>query len=402
MDNTPDTRLQHAAFELSRYRYQQALALAQEVLGELETGVQSRASVARAHELAGQAALGMGDTALASEHLSHAIEMLSELGESARMMACQLGQAECSMRRSDLAKARHICKHVRTQAEHDGLEKLAAHAELTLGSIKWMQGDAEAALLHLASAASRLRELGEQALLYRAYSSEAAARVMLGEDLAAQKLLGEALYYFRTVNDATLIARCLNNLAGIAYAQHDWSRAREYLLQCVSIETEVQDRGDLALAWYNLALVELREANTKLARKYFNRAFQLAQECGDRDSEAAALIQLGVVCLLESDAEEALNYASLSETRAEGSSSAMAATVQSYISLILLANNQVEAAAQRWSTRTSFEPASTLETLGELLRFLTSTDFSPRSSLTPEARAMAIAWQSELVIPDGI
>jgi tetratricopeptide (TPR) repeat protein len=399
MNDTPDIRLERAGFELSRFRYQQALALAQEVLGELEAGVRDRDIVACAHELAGQAALGMGDIGLASEHLSHAVELLSELGESARMMVCQLGQAECSMRRSDLAQARHICKHVRTQAEHDGLDRLAAHAELSLGSIKWMQGDAEAALPHLAGAESRLRELGEQALLYRAYCSEAVARVMIGDEQTAQELLSNALNYFRGVNDVTLVARCLNNLAGIAYGRRDWSRAREYLLQCVNIETELQDRGDLALTWYNLALVEMREANTKLARKYFNRAFQLAQDCGDRDSEAAALIQLGVVCLLESDTEEALNYALLSETRAEGSSSAMAATVQSYIPLILLANNQLEAAAQRWSTRTYFEPASTLESLGELLHFITSEHFTPKSSLTPDALALALDWEADLAPP---
>lgn len=344
MDENPDTRLARAAAELSRYRYQQALAHAQEVLGELEMSEHNLDSVARAHELAGQAALGMGDTAVASEHLGRAVELLSELGESERMLACQLGQAECSMRRADLAQARHICKQVRAQAEHDGLEKLAARAELSLGSIKWMQGDAKAALLHIASAESRLRKLGEQALLHRAYCSEAVARLMLGEEQAAQQLQTDALMYFRQVNNVTLVARCLNNLAGIAYAQRDWSRAREYLLQCVSIETEVQDRGDLALTWYNLALVEVREANIKLARKYFYRAFQLAQDCGDRDAEAAALIQLGVVSLLESDTKEALNYAILSEARAEGSSSALADIVQSHIPVILLANNQVEAA----------------------------------------------------------
>lgn len=399
-DATADC-LNVAARELSRYHYQEALAIAQEVLGALEMNARNTDLVARAHELAGQAALGIGDTALASEHLSHAMELLSEMGESERMMACQLGQAECSMRRADLSQARYICRQVRAQAEHDGLAKLAAHAELSLGSIMWMQGDAQAGLQHVQSAEQRLRELGEQALLYRAYSSEAVALAMLGDETRAAQLLTEALEYFRGVNDAALAARCLNNLAGLAYSRRDWPQAREYLMQCVGIETEVQDRGDLALTWYNLALVEQRQGDLRLARKYLNRAFQLAQDCGDRDSEAAALIQLGVISLLESDVEEALNYAILSEARAEGSPSAMAASVQAYIPLILLASNQIEAARQRWGAGVSLEPSPTLETMNELLRFMLSTRFIPRSPLTAEALAIAREWKAELCQPLG-
>lgn len=388
--------LGHAAAALSQYNYQSALSLAQEALGNIELNSEEAGLLATALLYSGNAALGCGDILLAEEHLNHAADLFAEGSDTADSLECQIGLAECALRRSDLPRAARALKGIAVQLEEQSWPELQARLQLLQGSLLWMEGKSLEASALLQEAATKMSEPGSLMMFHRMQCSLAVALALEGQEDVARQMLLTALDYFSEVKDAALIARCLNNLAGLAFNQQHWDAARKYLMQCIAIETEAQDRADLAAAWSNLAIIEMRSNNLKLARKYLNRAFQLAQECADRDSEAAALIQLAVLSLLESDCEQALNYSMLSQALTEGLQGTAVASVLNYIPVVLIACNQTDAAALRLSELSLPAGTQAAQALTELLDFILGKDFVPQQPLTAESRDLAISWLKQL------
>jgi tetratricopeptide (TPR) repeat protein len=367
--------LAHASIALAKFHYHEALNAAQIALAELESDPDMKLQ-AMAHELCGQAALNCGEYLQSEEHFRNAANLLDELNESRRMMACQCWLAECANRQGDLRGARHQALEALEIVQDAGWLDLEARARNCLGNICWQEGKLDEAEVFLKRAVELFSEHGSAHQASSARSSLGIVYALQGKEAEAAQLLTTALRDFQEAGDLARMVRCLNNMAGLAFQRGDPSRAREYLLQCVDMEQDMQDRGDLVQSWYNLGVIEMHSQELALARKYFHRAKHLAQEVGDRATEGAALLQLGIASLLDNDPDAAMNFLVLGETLMAGSPSTTAQVVQNYKPVFFLAQGHFELARKHWASRPASIEPSLLNALHDLLHFLQSSRFT--------------------------
>ena len=397
MDDSAAGQLARAREALARFRYAQALHAAQIALGELEQDNENALSQqAEAHELAGDAALNLREFLTADEHLRTAVDLLDELGEQRRLLACLCALAECASRQGDLRKAKHLAEDVLLRAQQAGWSNLEARALTCLGNIYWQEGSLEAAVDCLNRSIDMFHQLNLPQRSSRSLASLGVVQAVQGNLQAAMETLHKALREFQQQGDLSRVVGCLNNLAGLAYQLGDTNRAREYLLQCVELENDLQDRGDLVLSWHNLGLIELQDGRRQLARKYFHRSFHLAQEVGDRNTEGASLVQLGLVSLLDNEVDEALNYARLSEPLLAGSTSTTAHSLQLHLPLFYLAAGHIEKASELWPHALDSARSAELGSAIQVLGFMLSDAFAPEEALPGEFSTIASRWLDQL------
>jgi tetratricopeptide (TPR) repeat protein len=399
MTNPATIHLAQASAALNRYRYPQALHAAQIALAELEQAEADPALQAEAHELAGAAAINCGEYLLAEEHIRKAANLLFELGEQQRLLACQCALAECANRQGDLRGARHQALEALAVAKAQGWPELAARAANCLGNIGWQEGKLDEAEEYLCSAIVIHEQNHSPHQASSARSSLGVVYALQNRDAEATELLRTAMQEFQDAGDLARMVRCLNNLAGLAFQHGDANRAREYLLQCVELEQDIQDRGDLVQSWYNLGVIEMHEQQLPVARKYFHRAMHLAQEVGDRATEGSALVQLGIASLLDSDPVSAMNYILLSDSLFAGSSSTSAQVVQFYKPVFFLANGHYEFAQRLWQSRPAGIEANVIQAVGSLLRFMLSSKFICDVNHDIQFRSLCEKWFNELEPP---
>lgn len=388
-------RLAQARTELMRYRYQEAITLLEELLADLEQ-VDDASMRSDALELAGEAAMGLAEFGQAEEYFTQVLAGLDLEGEQHRMTSCQLGLAECHLRHGDFRQSRYLIELCLQRSSAHGWMNFKARALLQLGNLCWLEGDMVRAIEHLEQAVALFDELGLEMPASRARSSLGISYNIVGRSAEALAMFERALAYFQEIGDFTQVVRCLNNLAGIAFLDRDWQRARAHLLECVQLETEIRNRADLALSWYNLGLIELRMKDYRQARKYLNRGFQLAQEVSDRVTEASSLMQLGIVSLLEADPVEAVNFAKLAHSRLEASPSGRAATLKWLAAVFSLAASQVAEAAAQWDSRPEMTDPDGVATILELLHMMQSPAYQAAVEMAPAAAEKIETWICEL------
>ena len=389
-------RLDKARELLSQYKFGEAMTELEIVLAKLESTPAGTAERALAHELAGESAHRMGAFPQAQEHLQQAAVLLDELGEEQRLLRCQLFLAECLLRQGNIGAASHLVADSEQRAAASGFADVLAQCMVLRGSIAWSQGRLSDALVCCAQAVAEFERLGSQDELNWAKSSLAICHAMLGDDERATTLFEESLHFFETAGNYTQTARCLNNLGGIAFAREDFDRAREYLLRCVDLESDIQARGDMAPTWLNLGLIEIWADNLKQAKKYLHRSLQVAVEVGDIGSEGVAMINLGIVALLEGNLDEAVNYSRLSTACFEGSTSSNAERFQCYLPVFLLAHGRLDAAMAAWAARPNIEDPLELRSLAALLARVRRMAAEPGSSWPPEAVEITRSWLDDL------
>jgi tetratricopeptide (TPR) repeat protein len=398
VSSTTASRLEHSAALLAARQLRLALHEAELALAALEVDTDARLS-ADAHEIAGSAALGLGRYPVAEEHLRQAAMLLHDQGEEQRALSSQLRLAEALFRQGNLLSARHLAQLALDKSRAENWLELTARSLMCLGNLAWAEGivqDAHDLLSEATQVYDGLQLASEAA---RARCALAVAYAMAGETEIATSLLQQALLQFQHDRDYMQIARCLNNLAGIHFQNQDYSRAREYLLQCVDLEAEQGARSDMASAWFNLSLIELGEKNIKLARKYLHRTLQLAHETGDRNREGAALLHLGIVALLEDEAAEAQNFIDLAASAFQGSPSQHARTFRIYQAVFHLAAGRIEKAVQTWNLPTGGRGIVEIEkrTLAALLAHLANTYKDEDTALLEKVRQHARSWVEELL-----
>ncbi|MBN2082306.1 tetratricopeptide repeat protein [bacterium] len=396
MSSSAAERLESVRQELTRFRYAQALQAVEVLLADLEQAGGDEQLTGKAYELASEAAMGLGEFGQAQEYLTVALALVDDQQEPQRGAACQLSLAECYLRHGELRRSRHLVETILDQARDAGWQALEARALLQLGNVGWLEGDLPGAIKDLQQAIILFDDLELALPAFRARSSLGIAYNMCGRTDEAQEMFLLVLGFFQEKGDFTQVIRCLNNLAGIAFSRRDWDRAREYLLDCVKLETEIRNRSDLALSWFNLGLVELRLKDFTLARKYLNRAFQLSQEVDDRVTEASALMQLGIVSLLEGNPGEAVNYAGLARGRLEASPSTRTALLHWLTAVFQLANSQVEQAEELWRQRPPLVDQDALEGLVDMVKLIASAGYQNSVDMTAPARRKAGQWVNQL------
>lgn len=398
MVDAPATSLMRANELLSQFKLQQALNEAEHALASLEGDRLNIDFRAQAHEIAGKAAIGLGRYPLAEEHLRQAVLLYDELEASKQLLACQLALAESVIRQGQFQPARHLANAALQKAQQENWQQLIANSLICLGNIAWAEGDVATALNLLWQAIELFDSLAMPREASRARCSLGVVYSIAGDQKRAIEQLHLALEHFQQQHDYTLISRCLNNLAGIAFTEADYSRAREYLLQCVDLETEIGARGDMSPSWFNLGLIELSEPNTKLAKKYFHRAMQLAREAGDRGMEGSALFHLGIAALFENENAEAFNLAQLSASVFEGSSSQRAQALRLYMPVFLLAEGNIRGATAAWAKQESNCTRDRLElrTMTALLANLAVHYYEADAEITRGVRELAKKWHAQL------
>lgn len=400
-DESLNLRLDQARELLSRYEFPQAMTQLKAVLAALAGMAGETELKACAHELAGEAAHRMGEFPLAEEHLQQANILFDELGDGKRLLRSQLFLAECVLRQGNLGAASHLVSDAEARASAAELPGEQARCKVLQGSIAWYQSRLPQAVAFTEEAIAEFYRLGMMDELNWAKSSLAVCYAVVGDDQPAARLFTEALDYFQEAGNVTQMARCLNNLGGIAFANEDYARSREYLLQCVGLESMMHARGDMAPTWLNLGLIETREGNYKLARKYLNRSFQLAVEVGDRESEGVALINLGIVALLESNLDEAINYSRLSSACFEGSVSSNADRCQNYLPVFHLAHGRPDAAKAAWDAKPQLEDPIEMRSLAMLLKRVVQLAAQEGTNWPEETVAIAGGWLQDIALDDG-
>ncbi len=398
MPDASANHLDRAAQLLRAFQMPQALAEAELELAALEATPENTAARALAHRLAGQAATALGRFGVAEEHLEHASLLLDELGAQEELLTCQLELAEAVFRQGNLRSARHIATIARDRANLEGRQTLYARSLMCLGNLAWAEGMLDEAHAVLDEATALYDGLNMPSEAGRARCALGVAYAIGGDNERATQLLKQALSQFQLDQDYVHIARCLNNLAGIAFDEMDFSRAREYLLQSVELETEISARGDMSTTWFNLALIELGDWNCKLAKKYLHRSLQLAQEAGNRNGAGAALLHLGIVALLENENSDAQNLASLAEAAFSGSSSQHARSTQYYMPLFYLTGGNLVRAQQAWDALPGNPALNKLESrmLAILLAHLSANYCDEDAAVQAQVRTRAAAWAASL------
>lgn len=398
MSDPAADNLARAELLLRSFQMPQALEEAELALAALESAPQNITARAAAHRIAGEAATALGRFALAEEHLEHASLLLDELGAQADLLACQLELTEAVFRQGNLRSARHLAMLAHDKARLEGWQPLYARSLVCLGNLAWAEGRIAEARQLLAEATALYDKLELQADASRARSSLGVACAIAGENERASELLKQALAQFQVDLDYVNIARCLNNLAGLAFEASDYPRAREYLLQCVELESELGARGDMSTSWFNLALIELGEGNIRLAKKYLHRSLQLAREAGNRNSTGAALLHLAIVAMLENENADAQNLAQLAEAAFSGSSSQHARSTQYYMPLFHLTGGNVARAREAWAALPRDHALDKLELrmLAVLLAHLAANYSDEDAEIQAQVRKCAADWAVSL------
>jgi tetratricopeptide (TPR) repeat protein len=392
----PDVQLNQARLALEEGRLETALARMEELLGEVEASKLEFPQLGNWFQLAGHTALELSRIGRAEEYLQKALETLDDEHDLVLVLQCQLDLAECVSRHGNLRKARYLAELVARQAEKADEPRLAALAEAKLGTLRWQEGEYETACIELQLAIDKLRRLGDDLNAAKARSSLGVALNLAGNIDEARSMFQAALVEFQQQQKFTLMVRTLNNLAGLAFMEKDWDRAREYLLDCLKYEHDIQNRSDMALSLFNLGLVELYEHNMKPARKYLLRAFQLAQDVGDRIAEASALMQLGVIAIIEHNAPDAMNYLRLAGQALEGLSNSLTATLPWYDAVFQLTADQESAAREIWDNRPHNPEPESLMLLLRLIDIILSAEFQAENAMNPGSVELIRAFRSEI------
>ena len=388
--------LNEAIRAVAQHQYPHALNSVEILLARLERSPEEAAVMQLiAFETAGDAAMGMSEFSMAEEYYQHALALIDDAKEPDRAARCQLNLAECFMRHGNLRQSRHLIEQVRDSAVAGQLPFIMARTLSQLGTICWAEGYLEESI-RLLSESLKLYPDEAGALIHRTRSSLGIALSLSGRIDEAETEFLAAMDFFQAVDDYTQVVRCLNNLAGLAFQRRDWDRAKEYLLDCVQLETETRNRADLAYSWYNLGLISLHEHDYRQARKYLNRSLSLSQEVDDRTTEASSLLQLGIVVLLDNDPYDAVNYLNLAHGRMEGSTSALAATLHWYSALFHAASSESDISEQYWKVKRKLTDPDSADNLRELAELINRVEYADRVEMTPVARELARKYLAEL------
>jgi len=396
MAATNEDYLREAIRAVARHQYPHAMNSVEILLARLERFPEDAEKMLLiAYETGGDASLGMGEFGMAEDYFNNALALIDEEQEPARAVRCQLSLAECYLRHGNIRQARHLVTMARESQGAAEDNQIMARVLAQLGTINWVEGELDVAISFLEESVGLFEE--ENVLLKnRARSSLGIAYSKAGRVQDSQREFHIAMDRFQAAGDFTQVVRCLNNLAGLAFHQRDWNRAKEYLLDCVELETETQNRADLAYSWYNLGLISLHEMDYRLAKKYLNRSFQLSQEVDDRTTEASSLLQLGIVTLLDNQPQEAVNFLVLAHGRMEGSTSALATTLNWYSGLFHCASSEIALAEEYWAARTKFSDADSANNLLELAEHINAPEYADAVEMIPRARELAAEYLEDL------
>ena len=94
-------------------------------------------------------------------------------------------------------------------------------------------------------------------------------------------------------------------LASIASAVGDFTKAHEYAQAAFAAAEEVQDRWFMAYCHLELGKIARQQGGAAVARRHFQASFEMRERFGDAEGMAVALTHLGEIALLEQDPKTA-------------------------------------------------------------------------------------------------
>ncbi|MBV9789755.1 MAG: hypothetical protein JOZ51_16330, partial [Chloroflexi bacterium] len=113
-----------------------------------------------------------------------------------------------------------------------------------------------------------------------------------------------ALHIAEDCGDTQKCADTLLAIAGVAYAQGDWSSAQQVLERCHSIYQAQNYHWGMGHTLRFFGMLAMVRGDRQAARRYYGESLALAQQIGNRIGEALMYDQLGLLELAEDQVEQ--------------------------------------------------------------------------------------------------
>ncbi len=117
----------------------------------------------------------------------------------------------------------------------------------------------------------------------------------MGEPKKAERELRDAIASFRRLHNEKGIVQVFIELAHVHFVKSEYSKAIEYLNECMAYCDETGDKKTRAKVAANLARVHIRAGNLKLAEASLKVSTKMHEESGDKVSFCNGLLSLGYV-----------------------------------------------------------------------------------------------------------
>ncbi len=210
-------------------------------------------------------------------------------------------------RQGEYTAAAEAASEALTLAHHAHDRRARAVAAYILGNALWHQGVWDEAEQHLLHALEDARA-GDMPMLEVEVLRALAGTAWRQHDYArARAYLERALSTH--IEHPHMLSAVLHNLGVVAIEQGDYSRARQYYERSLALREQIGDRRGVGMLLTNLGNFYLYLGQYEEAKQYYRRSLSLLQEIGERWAECIVLGNLGLVHHYLGDQELAERYA---------------------------------------------------------------------------------------------
>lgn len=231
----------------------------------------------------------MSDIELATGELEHALDLSTELKDTAGMADALRGLGYVRILEGDAEGAMEQYKKALVLAEKTEEKGLVGRIRLEIGNVHFYKYDLERAKEEYGRALAILKAIGDDAELARVYNN-------LGEVHKATNDLEESIDYHRRcmelstkIGNITMKGFAALNAAECFIKMKEPRLAREYLDMAVVCLRDANDRIGLANVWRIYGIYHLAEGDAEAAEKAFNKSIAVARAAGLSNFEAEAL-----------------------------------------------------------------------------------------------------------------
>lgn len=260
--------LECARFQIRLGRYHPAITTVAAALRQAQTGG-DRWAEGMGHVLWGEALWRLGEYALSTTKLSHALSIAHATGDDS------------------------------------GSTLLVGWSHHHLGIIDDIQGRYATALAHLQQACTAWRALENVQLLSNSLNSVGLIYYHQGDWPAAQQALEEALRLCHQIDNRHLQSLLISNLSMLATEQGDYLSAHHYLQLSLALATANGDLAAQGVIHTNLGKNYRLLGNAALAVKSLEEGMQISASIGNRALMAIAVLNLAETTGKEGDAKRA-------------------------------------------------------------------------------------------------
>ncbi|WP_051195776.1 tetratricopeptide repeat protein [Meiothermus rufus] len=259
------------------------------------------------HLIMGRCYNDLGETPLATTHLTKAVEQAQAIGHSDLTTAALNALAGVYYTQGNYVEALTALNQAVQLARVLGQTHQEAKFLNNIGQIFTRMGNYAAALENLLQAYSLIRTIPDNAQNEATYLlSIGALHQQMNNLELAYDCFAKALEWGRSAHNPRVECVALNNLANVLLLQESWERAKEYFEAALALARDLGNKHFEIDNLDGLGQVFRTQGAFEKAILYHQQVLQMAQALEDREGVVEALLNLGRDYLAANWAEEAL------------------------------------------------------------------------------------------------